>query len=161
MYALVVAKGGPKLKLAAPDSPQGDDDAPKNGGPDRVGSNGFPIPPPGNQLMEGSSASGWRRSGYARAINETTAELAGEIGPGTLGAPLTDATGLAGRYDYTIFWSTRATDAVRRGTPATDEPDGPSIFDAVQDQLGLKIEKRRGPVQMLVVDHVERKPTEN
>ena len=158
MYALVVAKGGPKLKLAAPDSPQGDDDASKNGGPDRVGSDGFPIPPPGNRAWRGAVPGG--KIGL-RGHNETTAELAGEIGPGTLDAPLTDATGLAGRYDYTIFWSSTATDAVLRGTPVTDEPDGPSIFDAVQDQLGLKIEKRRGPVQMLVVDHVERKPTEN
>ena len=49
---------------------------------------------------------------------------------------------------------------VLSGRPALD-PDGPTIFDAVQDQLGLKIEKRKGPVQMLVVDHVEKKPTEN
>jgi uncharacterized protein (TIGR03435 family) len=96
-----------------------------------------------------------------RGHNETVAELARAIGQQTLGAPLTDETGLTGKYDCTIFWSTTATDAVRRGTPATDDSDGPSIFDAVQEQLGLKIEKRKGPVQMLVVDHVEKKPTEN
>lgn len=44
---------------------------------------------------------------------------------------------------------------------STAEPNGPSIFDAVQDQLGLKIEKTRDPVQVLVVDHVDKKPTEN
>jgi uncharacterized protein (TIGR03435 family) len=158
IYALVVAKGGPKFKLAAPDSPQGNDDASKNGEPDKVGSNGFPIPPPGNASWVGAAPGG--KMGM-RGHNETTAELAGAIGPRTLGAPLTDATGLTGKYDYTIFWSTTATDAARRGTPAIDEPDGPSIFDAVQDQLGLKIEKRKGPVQMLVVDHAEKKPTEN
>ena len=96
-----------------------------------------------------------------REHNETATELANAIGPQTLGAPLTDATGLTGRYDYTIFWSMAATTAARRGSPAIDDSDGPSIFDAVQDQLGLKIEKRKGPVQMLVVDHVEKKPTEN
>ena len=96
-----------------------------------------------------------------RGHNETVAELARAIGSQTLGAPLTDETGLTGKYDYTIFWSTTATDAARRGTPATDDSDGPSIFDAVQEQLGLKIEKTRGPVQVLVVDHVDKKPTEN
>jgi uncharacterized protein (TIGR03435 family) len=157
-YALVVAKGGPKFKVAAPDSPQMSDDASQNGNPDRVGSNGFPIPPPGNGSWRGAAPGG--KIGMRRH-NETGAELATTIGPQTLGAPLTDATGLTGKYDYTIFWSTTATDAARRGTPATDDSDGPSIFDAVQEQLGLKIEKRRGPVEMLVVDHVEKKPTEN
>jgi uncharacterized protein (TIGR03435 family) len=158
MYALVVTKGGPNFKLAAPDSPQANDDASKNGNPDRVGSNGFPIPPPGNAPWVGAAPGG--KMGM-RGHNETVAELASAIGPRTLGSPLVDATGLTGKYDYTIFWSTTATDAARRGTPPIDDPDGPSIFDAVQDQLGLKIEKRKGPVQMLVVDHVEKKPTEN
>lgn len=158
MYALVVAKGGPKFKAAAPGSPQASDDSSKNGGPDRIGANGFPIPPPGNAPWVGATPDG--KMGM-RGHNETTAELARAIGPRTLGAPLTDATGLTGKYDYTIFWSTTATDAARRGAPADDDANGPSIFDAVQEQLGLKIEKRPGPVQMLVVDHVEKKPTEN
>ncbi len=157
-YALVVSKGGPKLKIAAPDSPQASDDGSRNGDPDRVGSNGFPIPPPGNGPWRGAVPGG--KIGM-RWHNATVAELAGAIGPQALGGPLTDATGLTDKYDYTIFWSSAATDAVRRGTPVGDEPDGPSIFDAVQEQLGLKIEKRRGPVEMLVVDHVEKKPTEN
>ncbi len=96
-----------------------------------------------------------------RGHNETMAELIRAIGPRTLDGPMTDATGLTGKYDYTIFWSMTAQMAALRGAPATDEPDGPSIFTAVQDQLGLKIEKRKGPAQMLVVDHVEKKPTEN
>jgi uncharacterized protein (TIGR03435 family) len=163
MYDLVVAKGGPKLKAAAPDSPQASadaskDGASKNGNPDRLGSNGFPIPPAGNGPWRGAAPGG--KIGL-RGHNETTAELAGALGRGTLGAPLTDATGLKGKYDYTIFWSTTATDAVRRGTPVSDDPDGPSIFDAVRDQLGLEIRKTRGPAQLLVVDHVDRKPTEN
>ena len=157
-YALVVAKGGPKFKVAAPDSPQVSDDASRNGNPDRVGPDGFPIPPAGNGPWRGAAPGG--KIGM-RGHNETVAELARAVGPQALGSPLTDATGLTGKYDYTIFWSTTATDAVRRGTPATDDPDGPSIFDAVQEQLGLKIEKRKGPVQMLVVDHIEKKPTEN
>ena len=161
MYALVVAKGGPKLKLAAPDPPRGSDDDSKNGGPlpNRVGDDGFPIPPPGNGPWMGAAPGG--KMGM-RGHNETSAELAHAIGMRTLDGPLTDATGLTGKYDYTIFWSSPATDAAAAGDHAGyDEPDGPSIFDAVQEQLGLKIEKRKGPVQMLVVDHVEKKPTEN
>ncbi|HEY4088877.1 MAG TPA: TIGR03435 family protein [Bryobacteraceae bacterium] len=158
MYALVLAKGGPKLTFAAPDLPQASNDSSEAGNPDRVGANGFPVPPSGNGQWRGVAPGG--KIGL-RGHNEAAAELAMAIGPGTLGAPLTDATGLTGRYDYTLFWSTTATDAERRGTPITAESDGPSIFEAVQDQLGLKIEKRRGPVQMLVVDHVEKKPTRN
>jgi uncharacterized protein (TIGR03435 family) len=95
-----------------------------------------------------------------RMHNETSTELAHSIGMRTLDGPLTDATGLTGKYDYTVFWSNPATTAALGFNPAI-EPDGPSIFDAVQDQLGLKIEKRKSPAQVLVVDHVEKKPTEN
>jgi uncharacterized protein (TIGR03435 family) len=158
MYALVVAKGGPKLKVAAPDSPQANDDASQSADPDKVGRDGFPTPPPGNRPWRGAAPGG--RIGL-RGHNETVTELANTIGPQTLGAPLTDATGLTGKYDYTIFWSMAATTAARRGAPVSDDPDGPSIFDAVQNQLGLKIEKTKGPVQMLVVDHIEKMPTEN
>jgi len=157
MYALVLAKGRPRFKVAAPDSPQASDDASRDGDPDRVGSDGFPIPPPGNGPWVGAAPDG--KMGM-RGHNETTAEMARAIGARTLGAPLTDATGLTGKYDYTVFWSAQATMDVLSGRPAVD-PDGLTIFDAAQEQLGLKIEKRKGPVQVLVVDHVEKKPTEN
>ena len=163
MYALVVAKGGPKFKVAAPDSPQASNDASKNGNPGRVGPDGFPIPPSGNGPWIGVAPVGKM---VMRGHNETAAEMARAIGMRTLDGPLTDATGLADKYDYTIFWSMSATSAALRATPAVEPdspsiPDGPSIFDAVQEQLGLKIEKRKGPVQILVVDHVDKQPTEN
>lgn len=159
MYALVVAKSGPKFKVAAPDSPQGSDEASKgNPFPPKTGSDGFPIPPAGNGAWMGAAPGG--KTGM-RGHNETVAEMVRAIGMRTLDGPMVDATGLTGRYDYTVFWSMLATSAVLRGAPPADEPDGPSIFDAVQDQLGLKITKRKGPVQMLVVDHVDNKPTEN
>jgi uncharacterized protein (TIGR03435 family) len=69
-------------------------------------------------------------------------------------------TGLTGKYDYTIFWSMQAQSAALRLDP-DGGADGPNIFDAFEKQLGLKIERRKGPVQMLVVDHVEKAPTEN
>ena len=154
-YVLTVAKGGSKLKIAAPDSPQGSDNP--YALPQKVGDNGFPIPPPGNGPWMGGGEPG--KIGMRRH-NQTAAELAHEVGMRTLDGPLTDATGLTGKYDYTIFWSNPATNAALGRNPAI-EPDGPSIFDAVQEQLGLKIEKRKSPTQVLVVDHVEKKPTEN
>lgn len=155
-YVLVVAKGGPKFKAAAPDSLKPTDDALKNGNPDRVGPDGFPIPPPGNGPWRGAGPGG--KMGM-RGHNETAAEMARAI-ERTLDGPLTDATGLTGKYDYTIFWSLPATSAAHGLSQAADS-DGPSIFDAMGNQLGLKIEKRKGPVQMLVVDHIEKKPTGN
>jgi uncharacterized protein (TIGR03435 family) len=156
MYALVVAKGGPKLKPAAPDSPQGKDDG-CGGANCRLGSDGFPIPPPGNSPWVGVGPAGKM---VMRGHNQTIEELARAIGQRTLDGPLNDATGLTGKYDYTIFWSMTAQTAALNPL-AAGEPDGPSIFDAVERQLGLKIEKRRGPEQVLVIDHVEKKPTEN
>ncbi len=158
MYAMVVAKGGPKLKLAAPDSPQTSDDA--YASPQRVGDDGYPIPPPGNGSWEGKAPGGKMA---LRGHNQTAEEMAHYIGMRTLDGPVADTTGLASltrKYDYTIFWSNPATNAAM-GLATAVEPDGPSIFDAVQEQLGLKIVKRKTPAQVLVVDHVEKKPTDN
>jgi uncharacterized protein (TIGR03435 family) len=75
-----------------------------------------------------------------------------------IGRPVVDQTGIAGRYDLTLKWTPddRA--------PSTDSSDasrsGPSLYTAIQEQLGLKLEPTRGPVEVLVVDYVE-KPSEN
>jgi len=61
--------------------------------------------------------------------------------------PVLDKTGLKGFYDLKLDWGT--------------EPDGPSLADALRDQLGLKLETRRAPLEIIVVDHVEKVPTEN
>ncbi|HET9830352.1 MAG TPA: TIGR03435 family protein [Vicinamibacterales bacterium] len=63
-----------------------------------------------------------------------------------LGRLIVDRTGLTGGYDIELEW-----------TPTTD---GPSIFTALREQLGLKLESSRGPVPMLVIERVE-KPSEN
>ena len=156
-YVLTVAKGGPKLKPAAPDSPQGAGNDGCGAANCKVGPDGFPVPPPGNGVWYGMAAGA--KIGF-RGHNETLAEMARSIGTRSLDGPVTDATGLTGRYDYTIFWSAPATTAALGINPGT-EPDGPSIFDAIQEQLGLKFEKKKLPAQVLVIDHVEKKPTEN
>jgi uncharacterized protein (TIGR03435 family) len=70
----------------------------------------------------------------------------------TLQRQVSDSTGLTGEYDFTLRWTPDQN--------VVDEP-GPSIFTALQEQLGLKLEARKGPVEVLVIDHVERTPTEN
>lgn len=67
-----------------------------------------------------------------------------------------DMTGLKGFYEVKLEWTPDDT----RGREATDSPLGPSIYTAVQEQLGLKLEARRGPLAVLVVDSAERVPAE-
>jgi uncharacterized protein (TIGR03435 family) len=74
-----------------------------------------------------------------------------------------DQTGLAGNFDVDLTWTP---DQLRPpspvGAPALPpiDPNGPSIFTALQEQLGLKLDAQRGLVDVLVIDRVE-KPTEN
>ncbi len=75
-----------------------------------------------------------------------------------------DRTGLSGAYDFELKWTPDQLPP-RPGMPADQpfrmngveiDPNGPSIFTAVQEQLGLKLDAQRGPVEVLVIDHVER-----
>jgi uncharacterized protein (TIGR03435 family) len=88
--------------------------------------------------------------------------------PNILGRPVIDKTELHGNFDVHLEWSPdQATpgitgaDVEKRGTAALpDDTTTLSIFTAVQEQLGLKLESGRGPVEVIVVDHVEM-PSEN
>jgi uncharacterized protein (TIGR03435 family) len=72
--------------------------------------------------------------------------------------PVVDKTGLTGRYDFTLVWNaTTILGSTDPGLPTTDKP---SIFRAVEEQLGLRLRATREPVDVVVVDHIER-PTEN
>lgn len=68
------------------------------------------------------------------------------------GKPIIDKTGLTGSYDVELQWSSTAL----RATPAGPDVDGPSLFTAVQEQLGLKLEPAKTRVDHLVIDHIER-----
>jgi uncharacterized protein (TIGR03435 family) len=66
-----------------------------------------------------------------------------------------DRTVLKGAFDWTLKWTP---DRMQRSSGASDlaiDPNGPSIFTAVQEQLGLKLESAKGPVDVLVIDHAE------
>jgi bla regulator protein blaR1 len=71
----------------------------------------------------------------------------------TVRRPVIDQTGLPGTYDVTLTWSPDE-DA------PTDDSQAPSIFTAIQEQLGLRVVSQKVPIQVFVVDHAE-KPTEN
>ena len=68
-----------------------------------------------------------------------------------------DKTGLTGKYDFTLKW--RPTELEGKADASADD-NAPDLFTALQEQLGLKLEPSKGPVDTLVIDHVEM-PTEN
>ena len=78
-----------------------------------------------------------------------------------LGRFVIDKTGIEGKYDLTLTWSPEDRPAaIANGSADNTAPPGPSIFTAIQEQLGLKLESTKGPVQTLVIDHIEQ-PSEN
>jgi uncharacterized protein (TIGR03435 family) len=73
-----------------------------------------------------------------------------------VGRDVVDKTGIAGRYDLKLKWAPDdrvAPNADASGSAAADS--GPSIYTALEEQLGLKLEPAKGPVQVLVIDHIE------
>jgi uncharacterized protein (TIGR03435 family) len=134
VYFLVLAKGGLKMKETAPDAP---------GGTSRSGGSG------GLLTMEG------------QGIPVSSIAV---MASGTVGRIIIDKTGLTGRYDFKLSWSRNDT-AVQpaaagaadpSGVPVAPDPTGPSIFTALQEQLGLRLESGKGPVEIIVIEHVER-----
>jgi bla regulator protein BlaR1 len=83
---------------------------------------------------------------------------------GRLGRPVVDSTGIKGFFDVNLEWTPDQSQP--RGPKESVEPlpaddgAGPTIFTALQEQLGLKLESRKGPVEILVIDRIE-KPSEN
>jgi uncharacterized protein (TIGR03435 family) len=71
-----------------------------------------------------------------------------------------DKTGIEGRYDLELTWSTENNSAAMVNGSNEGSPPCPSIFTALQEQLGLKLESAKGPVETFVIDHIEQ-PSEN
>ncbi len=148
VYDLVVAKNGPKMKEST--GPLGADERPGRLTERKLDADGFVILPPGRVPM--SLIYGGRAS--SRHAEETMAEFALSLST-ELGRQITDATGLKGKYDFTLNHILENT-----GPPDADQT-GPNIFRALQEQLGLKLEPKKGTVEVLVVDHIEKIPTDN
>lgn len=88
-------------------------------------------------------------------------EIAASLGGDDLiDRPVIDRTGLIGTFDFALEWSQQIHFV---GPPPSNfhpDPDGPSLATALAKQLGLKLESTKGPVDVLVVDHIE-EPTPN
>jgi uncharacterized protein (TIGR03435 family) len=158
IYALVLArtdgKLGPQLLPAATDCGALNAAARGRGMPP-------PAPAPGERMSCGMRMFPGNLAGGSTSIAQLTYVLARFVNRTVI-----DKTGLTGNYDLNLQWTP---DQMPQGRgelppgappmPAID-PNGPSIFTAVQEQLGLKLESTRGPVEVVVVDRVEH-PTED
>jgi uncharacterized protein (TIGR03435 family) len=133
VFAIVVGKNGPKLTKSAGDP------------------NGLPG------LF-------FRGLGDLPARNATMADFAGVMQTAVLDRPVVDQTGLSGRFDFELKWTPDETQfaalGVRVPAPTDDPAAPPDLFTAIQEQLGLKLQPTKAPVEVLVIDHVE-KPSEN
>jgi len=148
VFFLTVARGGPKLQ------------------PFTEGScTPWSVPPP--PLQPGTKYCGNMINGLSPSVEAlgTTLDEFSKTLRVVLDRPVIDKTGITGRFDIHVGFSREGTalDGFRplNGPPLAADPRGPtSIFTALQDQVGLRLESGRGPVDTLVIDHIER-PTEN
>jgi uncharacterized protein (TIGR03435 family) len=161
VYALVVAKNGPKLKESAPDS--GAETSPGAKGTVDVtvtgGRGGGVI-----NLGNGSFISYGRDRLEAKKV--TLSALAGGV-ERLLDRPVVEMTGIGGTYDFSLEYSwdevrtlVRASSGGARDLPNNPADPGQSIFASLA-AVGLKLEPRKAPMEVLVIDRIERTPTEN
>lgn len=133
VYSLVAAKSGPALQKTT-------------------------LPEGGSEISSGDG----RLTAKGVSMEELCKVLTGDLSR-DIGRVVIDKTGIAGRYDVALKWTPETDGAAPNsgGDGSATAPDsGPSIFTAIQEQLGLKLESAKGPVQVLVIDHVEM-PQEN
>ena len=138
VYDLVVSKTGklqentvrgdrPSILSAAPSAPTG----------------AFPGAPCGGLMNS---------PGHTQRNKLTAGELAGSLAF-FLDRPVLDKTGLTGKYDIELRWTP---ERILLQSSTLPDAASPSIFTAIQEQLGLKLESGKGPVRSLVIDHLER-----
>ena len=139
VYDLVLAKAGSKLKenTTLPSQTPG-------------------APGPGKPPANMKPGSMWISNSQMTAVGISTSNLASNLAF-QVQRNVIDKTGLTGKYDFTLNW--RPLELEGKADAGADD-SAPDLFTALQEQLGLKLEPSKGPVDTLVVDHVEM-PTEN
>ena len=197
VYALVVAKGGVKMKESGP-GPAPPPPAPGAPQPDSMSiptaqgdvyavrtGQGISIEMPGGEIsgklrVSMSGGGGAPPRIHVESSGTTMKTLAELLSVGVMDRPVVDLTGLAGRYEVAVDLSQEdATNVLRsqvsliqprgggggdagreRDGGAASDPSGSSIFTSIQN-LGLKLEPRKLPLDMLVIDRMEKAPTAN
>jgi uncharacterized protein (TIGR03435 family) len=169
-YTLLIAKGGHKLTDAA--SADGPPPAPPVPGTPvqraQLDGNGFPQLPAGRPAAQGVSNNGLTRVSFRMSTPQT---LLGML-QFALGGRSVDKTGLTGKYDFRLEYSTAGLPGPLGGrltaaapgpgpTPTPSDPGGPDLFTALEKQLGLKLEKSKIQLDVFVVDRMDKTPTEN
>jgi len=149
VYVLVVAKGGVKMKVSSDNPPA--------------------VPERFPQLRQGQQsgmAAGMSSDFVIRytARKQTLATLA-NILYNSMDRPVLDATELTGTYDFTLEYLpehvSRASGVPSDSQPDPDTAPAPSVYSAVQSQLGLRLDSRKSPFDVIVIDELRKSPTEN
>jgi uncharacterized protein (TIGR03435 family) len=123
-----------------------------------IGKNGPKLQAAPESDNSGTSTNGTAVRTTLKGTHVTMEQLAANLGD-LIGRPVVDKTGLSGKFDFELSWVADLTLATGTVNPGADV-SGPSIFTALQEQLGLRLDSQQGPIEMLLIDHVER-PTEN
>jgi bla regulator protein blaR1 len=150
VYVLVASKNGPKLKEAVPANTDATTTGPAQAA----------QPPVMSFSSKGMTI--WARA----ATMDSLAQMLSQ----QMGTTVVDKTGLTGKYNYTLSWMPDEDSLQLMGLPIpgpppggsgqSQQPVGPSIFSALQEQVGLKLEVHKEPVDVIVIDHLE-KPSAN
>lgn len=147
IFNLTVVKGGLKIQPIK----AGDCIAHDPGKPSQ--------PPPGKTFMDMCNTAGFGR-GSLIASSATMTELA-QMLSNAVGRTVVDKTGISGQFRINMKFAAEGTSTAQDGGPPPPaDVDAPSIYTALQEQLGLRLDSSKGPVEVLVIDRAE-KPSEN
>jgi uncharacterized protein (TIGR03435 family) len=166
-YVLLVAKNGPKLKPSSVD-PAAPDPGPT--GKMVMGKDGFPDMRAGGHgvMMAMMMGRGAKMAASQASMQELAERLADQ-----LGRPVVDQTGLTGKYEFELHFSMEGLvmppppPGARMAPPPgaveapSDGESSPTLQTAIQEQLGLRLESKKAPLDLIVIDHIEKVPTEN
>jgi len=143
IYDLLVAKSGPKLKAAAATPAKGSS---RNYAQLKLDGDGYPAFGPGHPGMA------WSSDFAGMYFPQRSVEWLAAYVSAQLASPVNDKTGLSGKFDISLRW---VSDRL------AETGGGPTLIQALRDQLGLHLESKKGPVEFLIVDHAERSPIDN
>jgi uncharacterized protein (TIGR03435 family) len=164
-YEMTVGKNGPKLTESTQGAAPAPAGPPPQFDPSKKDKDGFVVAPRRPGSMSVSTMSGRVRM---QADDQTMEEFASTL-TNQLGRPVIDATELKGKYDISLICSAESfgfgparanTSDGNAGTLPEADP-APTLFEAVQQQLGLKLDQKKGNIDVLVVEHAEKTPIEN